>query len=68
MRINKTSSLTGKAHELEINVTPKQWRLYKNGMSIEESMPHLTPSEAAYIASGITEEEWKDAMKNAAIV
>lgn len=64
MKISRKSSLTGKTHEMDLDVTQKEWRLYLNGMSIEESMPRLTAYEASFVASGITEDEWKEVMKD----
>jgi len=58
MLIAKTSSLTSKTHEMEINVSEKQITLWMEGALIQDVMPNLNPDEREFLMTGITPEEW----------
>lgn len=62
MRITRTSIITGIEHTREIDVTPDQMKLWKDGMLIQLAMPHLSADDREFIINGITPEEW-DAME-----
>ena len=61
MLIAKTSSLTSKTHQMEIDVSEKQITLWMEGALIQDVMPNLTPDEREFIMTGITPAEWDEA-------
>ena len=61
MLIAKTSSLTSRTHEMEIDVSDKQIALWLEGALIQDVMPNLTPDEREFIMTGITPAEWDEA-------
>ena len=58
MLIAKTSSLTSRTHEMEIDVSEKQITLWMEGALIQDVMPNLSPDEREFIMTGITPAEW----------
>ena len=58
MMIAKTSSLSSKTHEMDIDVSDKQITLWMEGALIQDVMPNLTPEEREFLMTGITPEEW----------
>ena len=58
MLIAKTSSLTSKTHQMEIDVSDKQIALWMEGALIQDVMPNLSPDEREFIMTGITPAEW----------
>jgi len=60
MLIAKTSSLTSKTHQMEIDVSDKQIALWMEGALIQDVMPNLTPDEREFIMTGITPAEWNE--------
>jgi hypothetical protein len=61
MLIAKTSSLSSKTHEMEIDVSDKQIALWMEGALIQDVMPNLSPDEREFIMTGITPAEWDEA-------
>ena len=61
MLIAKTSSLTSRTHEMEIDVSEKQITLWMEGALIQDVMPNLSPDEREFIMTGITPAEWDEA-------
>jgi len=61
MLIGKTSSLTSRTHEMEIDVSEKQITLWMEGALIQDVMPNLTPDEREFLMTGITPAEWDEA-------
>lgn len=61
MLIKMSSMLTGKIHEREIDVTPEQLKKWREGMLIQDAMPHLSADDREYLISGATPEEWDKA-------
>tara|TARA_R110002020_G_scaffold234642_1_gene446732 strand:+ start:52 stop:243 length:192 start_codon:yes stop_codon:yes gene_type:complete len=61
MLIGKTSSLTSRTHEMEIDVSEKQITLWMEGALIQDVMPNLTPEEREFLMTGITPAEWDEA-------
>ena len=61
MLIAKTSSLTSRTHEMEIDVSDKQIALWLEGALIQDVMPNLSPDEREFIMTGITPAEWDEA-------
>ena len=50
--------MSGKSHEMEINVSEKQITLWMEGALIQDVMPNLNPDEREFLMTGITPEEW----------
>ena len=61
MLIAKTSSLTSRTHEMEIDVSDKQIALWMEGALIQDVMPNLSPDEREFLMTGITPAEWNEA-------
>ena len=50
--------MSGKSHEMKINVSEKQITLWMEGALIQDVMPNLTPEEREFLMTGITPAEW----------
>lgn len=62
MIIQRISPMSGKLHEMDIDVTQEQLdAFYKGGKHIQHAMPHITAAEREFILTGITDEEWNEA-------
>ena len=61
MLVGKKSQLSGKSHEMDIDVSEKQITLWMEGALIQDVMPNLTPDEREFIMTGITPAEWDEA-------
>lgn len=61
MQVTRISSLTGKQHTREIDVTPAQLAAWMNGQLIQVAMPDLSTDDREFIKLGITPEEWEAA-------
>jgi hypothetical protein len=59
MQVTKQSTLTGKTHTLEIDITQDQWNRWKSGEMIQNVCPHLSADDREYLISGSTVEEWE---------
>ena len=60
MKITRTSTLTGKEHTRDIDVTEAQLALWKNGTLTQEAMPGLSVDDREFLKTGITPEEWTE--------
>ncbi len=58
MLIRKRSALTGKVHELEIDISPEQVMRWQAGEMIQDVCPHLSVADREFLISGSTQEEW----------
>jgi len=65
MLITRGSLLTQQKRVKEIDIKPEQLRAWKNGMLIQNAMPHLNPSDREFIISGSTDKEWDAAFEEA---
>ena len=54
MLVGKKSQLSGKSHEMEIDVSEKQITLWMEGELIQNVMPNLTPAEREFLISGMS--------------
>ena len=61
MLVGKKSQLSGKSHEIEIDVSEKQITLWMEGELIQNVMPNLSPDEREFLMTGITPAEWDEA-------
>ena len=66
MIVERKSIITGKMHEMEINVTVQQLFDFMNGRSglAQEAFPHLSAEEREFIISGIHPTEWHELFGN----
>ena len=64
MIITRTSPMTGKVHNMDIDVSEDQLEKWKSGALIQMVMPNLSPSEREFIMTGITDFEWKELNDN----
>lgn len=62
MKITRTSVITGITRTLEIDVEPHEYGAWERGQLIQYAMPHLTASEREFIMTGVTDDEWAEAM------
>ena len=60
MIVKRTSPISGKVNQMDLDITPGQYRSWEEGMLIQEAMPNLTADEREFIISGVTPEEWKE--------
>ena len=59
MIVTKKSSISGKIHSMDLDITDEQLSEYYNGDKlIQDIFPNLSPDEREFIMSGITPEEW----------
>ena len=58
MLIFRTSTISGKLHGMDINITPEQINKIDSGALIQNVVPNLTRDEREFIISGTTREEW----------
>ena len=61
MIIERKSPFSGKVNQMDIDVTEEQLMAWRNGMLVQDAMPHLPVHEREFIISGITPEDWKNA-------
>ena len=60
MTIINQSKLTGKIHEMELDVTNEQVARYMRGEGlVQDIFPNLTSAEREFIVNGITPQEWE---------
>lgn len=62
MQITKTSMFTGVTRTIEIDVTQEQINRWQNGVLIQHAMPHLSANDREFLMTGVTPEEWDDAL------
>jgi hypothetical protein len=60
MEITKKSTLTGKIHTMNLNVTQEQLDRWQRGTLIQTAIPQLRPDEREFLISGITPKEWEE--------
>ena len=59
MIIQRRSPISGKLHQMELDVTQDQLDRWKNGELIQRVMPKLSADEREFLISGITPTEWE---------
>ena len=61
MLLTMTSTLTGKVHTMDLDVTETQLSIYFSGGGLLQNVfPQLTPPEREFIKTGITPTEWEE--------
>ena len=59
MLVKKTSIMSGKVNEMNLDITQEQLDRYLEGRGlIQDIFPHLNASEREFLISGMTGEEW----------
>ena len=62
MKITRVSSISGKEHTMDLDVTKKQivdyFVAWEKGQYIKDVFPNLNMYEREFIISGITKDEW----------
>lgn len=62
MRIQRKSVFSGINRVREINVNPKDYKLWKDGiLNMEDAMGYLSSDDRDFILSGMIKDEWKRA-------
>ena len=59
MIIKRTSILTGIERELDIDVTPEQFRKWNRGQDIDVAMSNIPKEDREFIVTGTIPEEWE---------
>ena len=59
MIVRRKSMMSGKVHEMDLDITDFQITKYLHGAKVQDAFPHLTPAQREFIMSGITPEEWE---------
>lgn len=62
MIIEKQSVLTGVYHTRDIPVTEEQLDRHRKGELIQDVCPELTGDDREFLITGITPEEWREAV------
>tara|TARA_R100001129_G_scaffold150302_1_gene112413 strand:+ start:322 stop:534 length:213 start_codon:yes stop_codon:yes gene_type:complete len=58
MKITRVSSISGKKHTMDLDVTKEQFVAWEKGGFIKDVFPNLNMYEREFIISGITKDEW----------
>ena len=65
MQITRTSMISGKRRVKEVDVTDEQLdTYYKKGALLQDAFPHLSASDREFIKTGITDDEWDEALSD----
>jgi len=62
MKITRTSRLSAETNVMDIDITQEQLALWEGGMLIQDAMPNIGSDEREFIMTGITPQEWDNAM------
>lgn len=63
MKITRKSMISGIERTMDLPITEIQMLAWQNGGLIQDVMPHLSPSQREFLMTGITDEEWNEALK-----
>lgn len=63
MQVTRKSIITGIVRTKEIDITPEVLQRYEEGIeNIQSLAPHLSENDREFIMTGMTEEEWNEAI------
>jgi hypothetical protein len=63
MKITRTSRISAETNVMDIDVTEEQLALWESGrVLIQDAMPNIGSDEREFIMTGITPQEWDNAM------
>lgn len=60
MKIEKIHPFTGQINSLDLPITDLQYKLWKDGMLIQNAMPNLSPDEREFLISGLLPGDFDD--------
>lgn len=58
MRVERVSAFTGRIRTMTLAVSPEQLARWRNGMLIQDAMPHLSADEREFLLTGATPGEF----------
>ena len=65
MLYTQRSKLTGRVNQMELPVTPEQFREWQTSRTlIQNAFPQLTPDQREFLLTGSTQQEWDDLFKD----
>jgi hypothetical protein len=59
MKITQRSTISGRVHTQEVDITQEQWDRWQAGELIQNVCPHLSNDDREFLISGSTKEEWE---------
>ena len=63
MKITRTSRISAETNVMDIDITQEQLALWESGrVLIQDAMPNIGSDEREFIMTGITPQEWDNAM------
>lgn len=60
MLVRRISSLSGKVHTMDLDITDEQVRRYNQGEYVQVAFSNLSAPEREFILTGITPTEWDE--------
>lgn len=58
MLIVRTSMVSGKVREWDLDIAEDQITAYNNGALVQDAFPNLNADEREFLMTGITPDEW----------
>lgn len=62
MQVTRKSGFTGVVRTRDLPVTEEELKRWQDGAKAQVVWPHLSPGDREFIMTGVTEEEWADAV------
>ena len=62
MKITRKSKFTGVVRTRDLPITELQIEMFANGALIQHAFPNLSASDREFVLTGVTDEEWKQAL------
>jgi hypothetical protein len=59
MLVVKVSPISGNLNTMNLPLTPEQVEAWREGVLIQDIMPHLSAPQREFLISGVTPEEWQ---------
>lgn len=58
MLVVRTSMVSGKVREKDLDITEEQILAYNNGALVQNAFPNLNEDDREFLMTGITPDEW----------
>jgi hypothetical protein len=58
MKVVRTSMVSGKVREWDLDITEDQIIAYNNGALVQDAFPNLNADDREFLMTGITPDEW----------
>jgi hypothetical protein len=58
MLVVRTSMVSGKVREKDLDITEEQILAYNNGALVQDAFPNLNADDREFLMTGITPDEW----------